>query len=220
MPISSCGLRLENEDIRLAVGFRLDTALCKPHQCPCGTLVDVTGLRGLWCKLSANKHARHNVINDLIALAVIIADISCVKEHQGLSRNDENRPDGMICIPWKAGKYALWVVTVIDTVAQSYVSQSSQCAGSAAELAATRKSFQYGERSTSHLFVLIAQESLGPVCLQALSFLCELSQRMFAVSDDVCETAHLFQRLSITMQHFNCAMFKCSFADVGIDCDA
>ena len=125
----------------------------------------------------------------------------------------------MTLIPWKAGKCALWDVTVIDTVAQSYVSQSSQCAGSAAELAATRKSVKYGELSTSHFFVPIALESLGPYCSQALSFLCELGQRMSAVSGDVRETAHLFQRISITMQHFNYAMFKCSFADAGFDCD-
>ena len=42
---------------------------------------------------------------------------------------------------------------------------------------------------------------------------------MSAVSCDVRETAHLFQRISITMQHFNYAMFKCSFADAGFDCD-
>ena len=142
MPISSCGLRLENEDIRVAVGFC--TALCKPHQCPCGALVDVTDLLSLSCKLSASKHARHNVINDLVERAVTLADIPCVKEPQGLSRSDGKRPDGMTIIPWKAGKCALWDVTVIYIVAQSYVSQSSQCAGSAAESAATRKSFKYG----------------------------------------------------------------------------
>ena len=42
MPISSCDFRLENEDIRVAVGFRLGIALCKPHQCLCGALVNVT----------------------------------------------------------------------------------------------------------------------------------------------------------------------------------
>ena len=125
----------------------------------------------------------------------------------------------MTFIPWKAGKCALCDVTVIDTVAQSYVSQSSQCAGNAAELAATRKSSKYGELSTSVFFVPITLESLGPVCSQALSFLCELGQRISAVSGDVRETVHLFQRLSITMKHFNFTMFKCSFADAEIDCD-
>ena len=59
----------------------------------------------------------------------------------------------MTLIPWKAGKCAPWDVTVFDTVAQSCVSESSQCAGNAAELAATRKSPEYGELSTSHFFV-------------------------------------------------------------------
>ena len=119
MPISSYDLQLENETIREAVGFRLGTALCKPHQCLCGALVNVTGLHSLLCKLSASKHARHNIINDLIARAVTLADIPCVKEPQGLSRSDGKRLDGMTLIPWKAGKCALWDVTVIDIVAQS-----------------------------------------------------------------------------------------------------
>ena len=99
MPISSYGLRLENEDIRRAVGFRLGIALCKPHQCPCGVLVVVSGLHSLSCKCSTSKHARHNVINDLIARAVTLVNIPCVKEPWGLSRSDGKRPHGMTLIP-------------------------------------------------------------------------------------------------------------------------
>ena len=177
-------------------------------------------LHGLSCKRGPCFVTRDTTpINDLIARALQRAEVPSMKEPAGLSRSDGKRPDGMTLIPWKAGKCALWDVTVIDTVAQSYVSQSSQCAGSAAELAATRKSVKYSELSTSHFFVPIALESLGPYCSQALSFLCELGQRMSAVSGDVRETAHLFQLISITMQHFNYAMFKCSFADAGFDCD-
>src|SRR6218665_1419728 len=33
MPISSCGLCLENEDFRVAIGLRLGLKLCAPHQC-------------------------------------------------------------------------------------------------------------------------------------------------------------------------------------------
>ena len=106
MLISSCGLRLKNEDIRVAVGFQLGTILCKPHQCPCGALVefDVTRQRHvLSCKLNASKYARHNVINDLRFFntrnalncdsvyehAVTIAGISCVKKPQDLSRSNK-----------------------------------------------------------------------------------------------------------------------------------
>ena len=51
LPIALCGLRLENEDIRVAVGLRLDAALCQAYQCPCGALVEVNCLHGLSCKL-------------------------------------------------------------------------------------------------------------------------------------------------------------------------
>ena len=32
LPITSCGLRVEDNAIRIAVGFRLDASLCKFHQ--------------------------------------------------------------------------------------------------------------------------------------------------------------------------------------------
>ena len=39
LPISSCGLRLDDEAVRVAMGLRLGAKLCKPHQCPCGAKV-------------------------------------------------------------------------------------------------------------------------------------------------------------------------------------
>ena len=86
----------------------------------------------------------------------------------------------------------------IDTVAQLYVSQSSQCAGSAAELAATRKSFKYCELSTSHFFVHITLESLDPVCSQALSFLCELGLQ--------CSVAFERQRIVFNVFQKQCSI--------------
>ena len=35
-PISPCGLRLDDEAIRVAVGLSLGTDLCHPNSCPCG----------------------------------------------------------------------------------------------------------------------------------------------------------------------------------------
>ena len=43
IPISSCGLRLDNEAVRVAVGLRLGAKLCEPHACPCGAKVDPEG---------------------------------------------------------------------------------------------------------------------------------------------------------------------------------
>ena len=58
MPISSCGLRLDNEAIRVAVGLRLGCRLCTEHRCPCGAIVDERGIHGLSCRLAAGRLAR------------------------------------------------------------------------------------------------------------------------------------------------------------------
>jgi len=43
-------------------------------------------------------------------------------------------------VPWQSGKPLTWDVTVVYTLADYYVSQTSRSAGAAAELAASRKS--------------------------------------------------------------------------------
>jgi len=65
--------------------------------------------------------------------------ISSIKEPQGLLRADGKRPDGLTLTTWKEGRCATWDVTVTDTVAASYLSATSACAGSAADAAAKRK---------------------------------------------------------------------------------
>ena len=50
LPLATCGLKLDNKAIRIAVGLRLGISLCEPHQCPCGKLVDARGTHGLSCK--------------------------------------------------------------------------------------------------------------------------------------------------------------------------
>ena len=83
LPIGSCALRLEKEDIRVAVGLRLGAALCQAHQCPCGALVEVNGLHGLSCKLSSTKHSRHASINDIIYRAFVALISLLLKSRQG-----------------------------------------------------------------------------------------------------------------------------------------
>ena len=46
LPISACGLRLDDEAVRVAVGLRLGSRLCEPHTCVCGAEVNVTGTHG------------------------------------------------------------------------------------------------------------------------------------------------------------------------------
>jgi len=44
LPIASCGLKLDDEAVRVAVGLRLGLDLCEPHQCHCSSVVDANGL--------------------------------------------------------------------------------------------------------------------------------------------------------------------------------
>ena len=92
LPIANCGLRLDDEAVRVAVGMRLGLSLCVPHNCHCGTLVDAQGLHAMVCKKAPGKIARHHVFNDIIWRAVGAAGIPAVKEPSGLDRQDGKRP--------------------------------------------------------------------------------------------------------------------------------
>ena len=77
------------------------------------------------------------------------ADIPALKEPPGLLRTNGKRPDGVTLLPWKQGKCVTWDVTVSDTLAQSYVHETSQTPGAAAEAAAERKTNKYSSLAQS-----------------------------------------------------------------------
>ena len=56
--ISSRGLHLDDEALRIAVGLRLGYKLCDPHECTCSSLVDCKGSHGLSCRRSSGRSAR------------------------------------------------------------------------------------------------------------------------------------------------------------------
>src|SRR6218665_2289517 len=67
LPITACGLKLEDEDVRVAVGLRLGGALCEAHKVGCGGPIDARGSHGLSCILSrfrqnpsTQHHQRHH----------------------------------------------------------------------------------------------------------------------------------------------------------------
>ena len=211
LPITSCGLRLDDESIRVAVGLRLGVNLCEPHICPCGASVDATGTHGLSCKRSKGKMPRHQQINDLVWRALIRANIPAIKEPAGLLRSDGKRPDGLTQIPWQAGKCLTWDVTIVDTLAPSYLPSSSQSAGSAAENAATKKTTKYTDLARSHFFCPLAFESLGPMNDSGQSFIAELGRRITATTGDTREASFLFQRISIAIQRCNAISFTGTF---------
>ena len=121
LPLASVCLRLSDEEIRVAVGYRLGSSICQPHQCVCGSFVAARGLHGLSSRKSAPRHVRHSLINDILLRAIKKAQVPACKEQVGLSRSHGKRPDGDTLIPWTHDKPLAWDVTVPDTFAQSHI---------------------------------------------------------------------------------------------------
>jgi hypothetical protein len=213
LPISSCGLRLDNEAIRVAVGLRLGLQLCEAHQCPCGATVDARGLHGLSCKRSSGRGARHQQLNDLVYRALRRADIPAVKEPAGLVRSDGKRPDGLTLVPWQGGRSLTWDGTIVDTFAASYLDATSSAAGGACEAAAIKKRAKYATITASHIFTPVAVETLGPLSQETVAFLADLGNRLSASSDDPREPGFLFQRVSVLIQRYNAVAFRGSFPE-------
>ena len=78
-PITTMGLRLSNEAIRVAVGFRLGCITCQPHICICGAMVDDCGLQGLSCRKSGPRHTIHSQLNT--HCSCVNTHCSCVNTH-------------------------------------------------------------------------------------------------------------------------------------------
>ena len=158
IPISSCGLRFDDEVVRIAVGLRLGINICEPHVCICGSVVDVRGSHALSCKHTSGRFTRHNHLIDIVLRSLTRAKIPATREPAGLLRSDGKRPDGLTLILWREGRYLVRDVTVADTTAASYLPLISISAGSAAEL---RIQAKYADLAQRYEFVLIAVESHG-----------------------------------------------------------
>ena len=130
LPISSLGLRMDDEVVRIAVGLRLGVALCVAHCCQhCGSDVDEMGTHGLSCRFSSGRFSRHAAINDTIKRSLNAAKIPCQLEPNGLFRSDSKRPDGATMVPWSGGKVLVLDATCPDTLAPSYSSLATREAG-------------------------------------------------------------------------------------------
>jgi len=125
---------------------------------------------------------RHQAINDVIARAISAAGVPVTKEPVGLTRLDGKRPDGLTLIPWQGGKPLTWDVTVVSTLADSYIHSTSHSASSAAETPSVRKESKYSSIPPDYIFQPVAIETLGPLNASALNFLSEVARRLTSLS--------------------------------------
>ena len=178
--------------------------------CVCSQ-VDARGLHCLSCKRNSGRVSRHNHLNDIIWRALIRADIPAKKEPVGLCRSDGKRPDGLTLIPWCYGRSAVWDVTVVDTLAKSYLHLTTSTVGGAAEFADSRKLSKYQDLATSYEVIPVAFETMGPMNSTGAEFIKSLGRKLTQRSGDPRETSFLWQRLSIALQRFNVVCFRGSF---------
>jgi len=114
----------------------------------------------------------------------------------------------MTLIPWRAGKPAVWDVTVVCSSAVSYLNSSAREAGAAAEFAASRKTVWQQVTYFSRLLSRLK----GSLNEEARQLLCGLGRRISASSGDDREVNFLFQRVSVVVQRFNSVLLHDSFS--------
>ena len=145
LPITACGLRLDDEAIKVAVGLLLGINLCISHMCPCGLPVGAGGAHSLTCKQSSASISKHHIRNETIYRACISAHIPATKKPVGLSRTDGKRLDGLTLIPWQRGNAVSLShgTSLLPMRWPTHMSRHSIIPGGVAEHAANRKE-KYG----------------------------------------------------------------------------
>ena len=144
LPISTLGLRMDDNTIRVAVGLHLGSILRRPHSCQhCRAKVDHLATHSLSCKKSEGRHNRHAVVNDILYRTLGSTYIPSRLEPSDLNHSDGKRPDGVTMIPWKNGRPLVLDATCPDTFAPSYHCYATSSAGAVATLAEERKVYKY-----------------------------------------------------------------------------
>lgn len=204
-PLPMLGLKLNNEQLRIAIALRLGAPICAPHRCKCGSAVDSLGVHGLSCKFNAGRLARHTEANDIIRRALVSAGLPAVLEPHGLCRDDGKRPDGMTLTPWSNGRPLVWDFTCVDTLASSNLPFSRQEGGKLASFAEEKKRRKYSTLSREVTFIPVAVETLGAWGQEADLLIRAIGRRITEASGEPRATNFLRQRLSLAVQRGNAA---------------
>ena len=204
-PISSLGLRMSNDTVRIASGLRVGAPLCMAHMCSsCGTQVDEYGHHGLSCRFSQGRTSRHQSLNNIIHHSMASANVPSRLEPSGLYRSDGNRPDGVTMTPWSNGRLLVWDATCVDSFCDSHRQAASLEAGGAAAQAERNKARKYVHLDRAYMLQPVAFETCGTTGPESLPFLQELGRRLRRANGEPNSYSYLLQRLSVAIQVGNC----------------
>ena len=205
MPIPSLGLKLDNNQLRIACALRLGSPICLPHKCICGQMVEDNGYHGLSCKKSSGRFPRHAQANDIIKRSLQSAHIPALLEPPGLSRTDGKKPDGMTMFPYQNGRLMVWDFTCTDTLASSYLKFSSKEAGKVACNAETAKLKKYENLNQNYEVIPVAVETLGPWGSFGSNLVHQIGEKLKNETGEPRSTSYLFQSIGLAFQRGNCA---------------
>ena len=93
----------------------------------------------------------------------------------------------------------------MSTLADSYISLTSESPGSAAERAEKAKTALYEELTNDYKFIPIAVETFGSWGQQGHSLVKEIGQKLSEITGEKRSTFYLFQRISMAIQRGNAA---------------
>jgi hypothetical protein len=209
IPSKNIGTFLDLQDFQVCVGLRLGCELFENHLCNCRTFVNAQGIHGLSCTKSKGRLPRHSELNSIIQRVFSSIHIPATLEPTNLSRDDGKRPDGATLTPWSKGQRLIWDVTCVDTLANSYLSQTSVEAGAAAEIACRKKHEKYKIlKSANFIFKALAFETLGPWCEETRTFINTIGSKLVKETGNVRAKQFLRQRLSLAIQRGNATSIR------------
>ena len=111
----------------------------------------------------------------------------------------------MTLFPYKEGKSLVWDFTCIDTLASSYIKETSNRPGAAAEKAEKLKLSKYEEISKDYLMVPIAVETFGAWGPEGVHLIKSIGQKIQNLTGEKRSTFFLFQSISMAVQRGNAA---------------
>ena len=205
IPCKNLRLKLSNQQLRIAIGLRLGSKLCKRHKCVCGKDVNEDGWHGFSCLKSAGRFSRHSNMNAFIKRSLSSTHILSVLEPRHLYRTDQKRPDGLTLVPWALSKQLLWDVTLVDSLAPCRINAESVCnPGTAAAEAEEQKIDQYKDLvNDGYLFQPLAFEIQGATGPSTEIFLSKFCKNLSICTEESRAGRFLKQRISLAIQIAN-----------------
>ena len=99
----------------------------------------------------------------------------------------------------------VWDATCADTLAPAHISLAVRESGAVAADAELRKKQKYLLLDSTHHFVPVAVETLGPIGQEARVFLREVARRITTSTQEPLALQYLLQRVAVAVQRGNTA---------------